>query len=129
MGLNPSPGRHLKALVITGALVVLAACSGSTTKAATPPPPNAAVTVVLHNIAFNPQTVTIKAGQTVAWKFDDGTIVHNVTFNSFASNDLSSGYYTHTFTAPGTYRYVCTIHSNMTGVVIVTPAPATTAAP
>ncbi len=80
--------------------------------------------VVLKNIAFNPpQTVTIKAGQTVAWKFDDGSIVHNVTGSGWASNDMDSGYYTHTFTAPGTYDYQCTIHSGMTGVVIVTAAP------
>jgi plastocyanin len=34
---------------------------------------------------------------------------------------MTSGTYSHTFTTPGTYHYQCTIHSGMTGVVIVTP--------
>jgi len=117
--------RGVRAVLAALSLVVLVAC-GSSTPTAAPPPPDAAVTVVLHNIAFNPQTVTIKAGQTVAWKFDDGSIVHNVTFATFASSDMDSGYYTHTFTTPGTYNYQCTIHSGMTGVVIVTGAAAPT---
>jgi plastocyanin len=109
----------VRAAILLAILVLVSACGGGT-PAAAPPPPNAAVTVDLHNIAFNPRTVTIKAGQTVAWHFDDGSIVHNVTGNGWASSDLDTGYYTHTFTTPGTYNYQCTIHSGMDGTVIVT---------
>lgn len=114
--------RGLRLAGVVLAFVIFAACSSSTPTVAAPPPPNAAL-VVLKNIAFNPPTVTIKAGQTVAWKFDDGSIVHNVTGNGWASSDMNRGYYTHTFATPGTYNYQCTIHSGMTGVVIVTAAP------
>jgi plastocyanin len=110
--------RRVIALAATAAL--LAGCAGSS-PAAVPPPSGTAVTVDIKNIAFNPKSVTIHATQTVAWKFDDGSIVHNVVGNDWRSPDRTSGYYTHTFTAPGTYAYRCTIHSNMTGEVIVTP--------
>lgn len=112
--------RLLRAVLLVAALVILAACGGSSASAQ-PPPPNAAVTDIIKNIAFNPYTVTVKVGQTVAWKFDDGTIAHNVTFANFASNDMTSGYYTHTFNTAGTFTYRCTIHSNMDGTVVVTP--------
>lgn len=105
------------------AMTTVVACgSSSSSNSSSPPPPNAAVVVTLKNIAFNPATVTIKVGQTVAWHFDDGSIVHNVTSStqSWRSSDQDSGYYTHTFTAPGTYPYTCTIHSGMDGKVIVT---------
>lgn len=111
--------KTLRAVVLFGALLLLAACGKSIPAA--PPPPNSAL-VIIKNIAFNPNKVTIKVGQTVAWKFDDGTIAHNVTFANFASNDMTSGYYTHTFTTAGTFAYRCTIHSNMDGTVVVTPS-------
>lgn len=112
--------KALRALVLVAGLVVLAAC-GSSSPAAAPAPPNSAL-VIIKDIAFNPHTVTIKVGQTVAWKFDDGTIAHNVSFTNFASNDQTSGYYTHTFNTAGTFQYRCTIHSDMDGTVVVTPS-------
>jgi plastocyanin len=109
-------------LSIVGALAVVTACGGrsAASSPAVPPPPNAAAIVVMRNIAFVPQTVTIHVGQTVAWEFDDGTTAHNVTFPGFASPDRTSGYYSHTFTTPGTFPYQCTIHRGMDGTVIVT---------
>ena len=38
----------------------------------------AAATVEIKNYAFNPTTVTIQAGQTVQWNFDDNGVAHNV---------------------------------------------------
>jgi plastocyanin len=110
--------RALWAAILVGALLILAACGKSTPAA--PAPANSAL-VDIKNIAFNPNKVTVKVGQTIAWKFDDGTIAHNVTFSSFASNDQTSGYYTHTFNTAGTFQYRCTIHSDMDGTVVVTP--------
>jgi plastocyanin len=103
------------------ALLVVTACRGGSLGSTQPPPPNAAVVVDIHNAAFNPQSVTIHAGQTVAWKFDDDPIAHNVTGDGWASADQTGGYYSHRFTAAGTYDYRCTIHSNMAGQVVVTP--------
>lgn len=111
-----------RAAFMVVALAALAACGASSPAAKSEAPPaNVARTVDVRNIAFNPKSVTIHPGQTVAWKFDDGTIPHNVVGTDWRSPDRTSGYYTHTFAAPGTYAYRCTIHSNMDGQVVVTP--------
>lgn len=104
--------------------------------------PEGAVTVGMSDIvAFVPATVTIRAGQSVAWK-NTSVSIHNVVddLNKATNNvdvhlpagvkPFDSGYmqpgqvYTRTFSVPGIYRYVCTLHesSGMKGVVIVRPA-------
>jgi plastocyanin len=112
--------RWLAAIAV---VVILAACGCSShpTSDGFAVPANVGATVELKNIAFNPPMVTIKSGQQVVWKFDDGSIAHNVTGDGYRSNDMSSGIYIHKFTSAGTYHYQCTIHSGMTGEVIVTP--------
>ncbi|MBV9444426.1 MAG: cupredoxin family copper-binding protein [Streptosporangiaceae bacterium] len=83
--------------------------------------PVAADSVTIHNFAFGPQVVTIKAGTTVHWKNGDAE-AHTVTSDSgaFDSPVLQPGAsYSHTFTKPGTYSYHCTIHPFMTGKVVV----------
>jgi plastocyanin len=74
----------------------------------------------MKGIRFSPATVTIRRGQTVTWKFDDGSIPHNVVATRFhSSSTKSSGTYTVRFTRAGTYSYVCTIHPGMQGKVVV----------
>lgn len=85
------------------------------------PPPPAAVIVTARNVAFTPQSATIHTGETVAWRFDDGVIAHDVSGAGWHSPVRTSGYYTHVFDAPGTFAYRCTIHSGMDGSVVVTP--------
>lgn len=113
-----------RCLVLVLAASALAACGGSSKSGATAPTvpvANLGATVRLKNIAFNPGSVTIRAGQAVAWAFNDGSIPHNVTGTGFASVTESSGTYIHTFDQAGTFKYVCTIHSGMDGTVVVTP--------
>ena len=104
-------------------VAILAACGSSSNSSASSggAPSNLGATVELKNNAFNPPAVTIKSGQSVLWKFDDGSIAHNVTGDGYRSSDMSSGTYSHKFTSAGTYHYQCTIHSGMTGQVIVNP--------
>lgn len=107
------------------ALTAVTACGGRSADTKPPPtPPRAAVTVTIRNIAFHPSVVTIKAGQTVGWWFDDGRTVHNVSAadNQWGSADASAGYFIHAFATPGTFQYICTIHTNMAGAVVVTPS-------
>jgi plastocyanin len=84
--------------------------------------------VVVKNFGFAPQTVTIKAGQTVEWNWTSGS--HNVVSGAGCAPDgkFSSGAVTtapatfkHTFDAPGTYDYFCDPHCSMgmVGKVIV----------
>ncbi len=83
--------------------------------------PVAANSVAIHNFAFGPQGVTVKAGTTVHWTNND-TEPHTVTSDTGAFNSpvLQPGAsYSFTFTKPGTYSYHCTIHPFMTAKVMV----------
>ncbi len=83
--------------------------------------PVAADAVTIHNFAFGPQVVTVKAGTTVHWTNSDAE-AHTVTSDTGAFNSpvLQPGAgYSFTFTKPGTYSYHCSIHPFMTGKVVV----------
>lgn len=91
--------------------------------------------------SFNPREVTIKAGDSILWK-NSSKEIHTVSAdsaralkkesvslpsgaNSFHSGEIQPGKtWRTTFSVPGTYKYVCTLHENrgMTGVVIVKPS-------
>jgi plastocyanin len=75
--------------------------------------------VSINNFKFNPETVTIKVGQTVLWKNEDQAS-HTVALDDAESPELFRGdAWTHTFTKAGTYNYVCGIHPSMHGTVVV----------
>ncbi len=79
--------------------------------------------VDIKGFAFNPGTVTIKAGETITWTNSD-TAPHTVTDisgpESFKSDPVApGGSFSHTFTKPGKYTYKCSIHPTMNGVVVV----------
>jgi plastocyanin len=111
--------RCVVAAIAFGALAVSCGGSSSSSHSSATVPANAGAVVDAKNIAFNPSTVTVKAGQTVAWKFDDGSVPHNVVGEGFHSPDMSSGVFTHTFGQAGDFKYECTIHGGMNGDVIV----------
>jgi len=76
----------------------------------------------MKGMVFSNTNLQIKTGTTVMWMNDDNT-THTVTANdgSFDSGNIAAGgSFSHTFTAVGTVAYHCKIHSNMTGVVVVT---------
>lgn len=77
-------------------------------------------TVVIEDLAFAPETLTVKAGDTVTWVWKDGSIDHDVSGDGFASEVMSEGSFRNRFDDPGTYDYVCTLHPNMTGAIEVT---------
>jgi plastocyanin len=92
--------------------------SGSPTPAGRPEPG----TVILRDIEFKPATITVKAGDTVTWRFEDKGISHDVVADdeSFKSEVQDSGRFRHTFDTPGTYTYKCSLHpTQMTGTVTV----------
>ena len=70
---------------------------------------------------FSPQTLTTNAGATVTWTNAD-SIAHSSVADAGqwkADNIAARGTFQFTFATPGTYTYKCTIHSGMTGAVIV----------
>lgn len=77
------------------------------------------VEVKIEDFAFNPDSVTISPGDTVRWTNLD-LFTHTVTGPDFSSGTLRDGdSYEFTFTREGTYRYYCSIHASMEGVVTV----------
>ena len=119
-------GRSAALLPLAAALVVgLTACGSSRAAGGNAPAPaggtSSSTTVTVENFAFTPKTLTVKSGATVTWKFRDA-VPHNVKAGdgSFASANLGKGKsYSFTFTAAGTFNYVCTIHPGMAGTVVV----------
>ncbi len=104
---------------------VLSACASSpaTTSSQGVPVTGNEVKVTISNFAFDPATITVKAGQTVVWTNED-TASHTVVAddNSFQSPSIPTGQtYSHTFTTAGTVSYHCSIHPKMKATVIVTP--------
>jgi plastocyanin len=76
--------------------------------------------VVIEDLAFEPETLTVEVGDTVTWTWMDGAIAHDVAGDDFQSEAMSEGSFRHRFDEPGTYEYVCTLHPNMTGTIEVT---------
>jgi plastocyanin len=79
--------------------------------------------VVIDNFAYQPATLTVKAGTKVTWVNRDD-VPHTATSTArpkrFDSRTLDTDdQFSHVFTAPGTYEYFCAVHPNMTGRVIV----------
>ncbi|MDP6659052.1 MAG: cupredoxin domain-containing protein [Candidatus Poseidoniia archaeon] len=78
----------------------------------------------INNFAFDPDEVTIVAGDSVTWYNVDSSshTVKNDT-GEFDSGNLASGQeFSHIFQAAGNYSYHCGIHETMTGVVHVEKA-------
>jgi amicyanin len=85
--------------------------------------------VAIADFAFAPATLTITVGDTVTWTNEDA-VEHTATSTggAFDSGLLAQGEsFSFTFTAAGTYDYLCTPHPTMTGRIVVLAATATAA--
>ena len=77
--------------------------------------------VVVDNFSFAPATTAVPVGSTITWTNRDD-VPHNIvsTERKFKSPVLDTDEkFSHTFDAPGTYKYYCSIHPKMTGEVVV----------
>jgi plastocyanin len=114
------------ALVLSGCGQSAADSAAATTLALASPAASPAVLdtapqVVIANFTFTPSPLTITVGARIAWVNHDD-IPHTVTDTqhrySSAGLDTNDSF-AHTFDAPGTYSYYCTLHPKMTGSIIV----------
>jgi plastocyanin len=122
---------HLLFSTVCAVLIILACtaagCSSSpapSSASSVQPAAPGGNTISIKNFAFEPSTLTVKAGTTVTWVNNDGashTIVSDTGSPvSFSSDPFATGAsYTFTFTQPGTYPYHCSIHPAMKGEIIV----------
>jgi plastocyanin len=101
-------------IVILISLLVIAGCSSAVDKKG-----NDVDTVQIKDSAFNPATLTVDAGTTVVFINVDKE-AHKLKSTTFNSNNMKKGdSYSHTFTEQGSYDYICDIHPEMTGKIVV----------
>lgn len=123
-GLPGAAGTGNPTSAMSGMTMAMTAPSGGTSAGGAAPAPVAGNAVAIKNFAFSPAALTVKVGTTVTWTNQD-TDAHTVTSQNntgpLASAALNTGQaYSYTFTKPGTYSYLCTIHPFMTATVTVT---------
>jgi len=79
--------------------------------------------VEIKAFKFIPQEITINAGETVRWVNNEKRQYHSVWFESLGEEEAETFFpdenYERTFDKPGTYRYRCGPHEEMTGVIHV----------
>jgi plastocyanin len=139
---------HWQRVALATMVVALAACGGSadsgayTTPTNPTPPTNpgnqnpgsvSTNSVTVSSASFDPANITIAVGSTVNWTWNscsDGgyggystCVSHAIVFDDgsgIASATQSSGTFSRTFQAAGTYKYHCAIHGqSMSGQVTV----------
>jgi plastocyanin len=115
------PGSVPVGLLVLVLTITSTACrAGSTGSAADAAPVTGVTGVVAKDLRFQPAAIQVPAGTEVAWRFDDGSVPHNVKGDGFASQNQTKGSFAHRFERPGEYRYTCTLHAGMDGRVVVT---------
>jgi plastocyanin len=103
--------------------LALGAMAGLLTAAimAASPARAADIEVKIDNFVFNPQQITVKAGDTVTWVNHDD-IPHTVTSKTMAFRSKAmdtDDKFSFTFATPGTFPYFCALHPHMTGTIVV----------
>ena len=95
--------------------------SAGTPVAAAPAAGDSVVRIDLRDLAYRPASIEIEAGTTVEWVNGD-PLAHTVTAadTTFDSGLIEPGRsWRRTFTVPGTWRFACTPHPFMRGVIVV----------
>jgi plastocyanin len=107
----------LPAAAVLVATVVAAGCGGT----ATSEPVATTKVSMAKSYRFDPKTIEIKAGDTVTWTNNDN-FTHTVKVDGQDDHKVGRGdSVSITFDKPGSYHYICTLHSkDMSGTVIVT---------
>jgi plastocyanin len=74
----------------------------------------------IDNFTFEPKELTVKVGTTVTWTNRDDIPHTVVCAGKFRSKTMDTdGTFSFTFTAAGDYKYFCSLHPHMTGMVKV----------
>jgi plastocyanin len=115
----PRPRRLLLPLLLVLTFTLAACQSGSAASPADTPPVRGVTTVDAKDLKFLPPAIEVGPGTEVTWRFDDGSVPHDVKGDGFASEVQSRGTFSHRFTRAGEFRYRCTLHAGMEGRVVV----------
>ena len=116
-------------VVLVAAAAALSACTSPLAGACTPKGATATTASAVKLVAdsqkqgaYQPDRVTVQAGQSITWTWEDQGNQHSVSADdgSFESCLQGAGStFTTTFAKAGTYAYHCSIHPQMKGTVTV----------
>ena len=116
---------RMRTEILFHAILIAALMVGIGSVRAGEPAPPVERQVIIRDYTFEPDTLTVPVGATVTWvNHDDEAHAVESKDKGFPSSKLleRGGKYSYTFTAPGTYKYLCSVHSFMMGKIIVTEA-------
>jgi plastocyanin len=123
-----------RTLKLVAVAVVALALSGAAAAAANAPqkPRSKPKEVSVADFYFGPEKLTLKKGQSVDWVWAEGnTYPHDVhlksgpkglkekTSYSTKTTAVTDAEFEKTFTTPGTYKFICTIHPTQMHMTIV----------
>src|SRR6266704_995196 len=78
--------------------------------------------IEIKDVAFNPQTITVKSGDKTTWINRDAeqhtTVSVETQFKKSTALDTDQEF-TITAGTPGNYTYYCSVHPKMTGTIVV----------
>ena len=78
------------------------------------------VKVTIDNFTFAPAELKVKVGDTVTWTNHDDIPHTVVSAGKYRSKTMDTDdHFTFTFTAAGDYKYFCSLHPHMTGMIKV----------
>lgn len=130
------PSVNLLVLALSAAILGCGGGGSSSAGITNPPPPNppppngSTLALSVMNNHFSPANDSVGVGATLTWTWDSCTgdgyggtqcTAHSVKFDDGpASSIQSSGTFTRTFMAAGTYPYHCAVHGTaMSGMITV----------
>ena len=107
----------LPAVALLAAALFVAGCGGG---AESSQPVATTEVAMVTSYRFDPKAIEVEAGETVTWTNEDN-FTHTVQVDGQGDHEVGQGESVSiTFDDPGTYDYVCTLHSkDMQGTVIV----------
>jgi plastocyanin len=111
---------RLYALAIATA-VMSTAMSGTSARAGQDIKPAKTAAIDIDNFKFGMASIDVVVGTTVIWTNHDD-VPHTVVSSKkiFKSPPLDTGEaFSHTFNEAGTFEYYCSVHSRMTGKIVV----------
>lgn len=116
--------------IVIACMVVVALGGAAAASAQAPKPKPARVTV--NDFYFGPEAVTIKKGASVNWVWSEtNSYPHDVHLKSGPSGlkqkasystkttAVTGAQFKKTFTTPGTYHFICTIHPTQMHLTVV----------
>jgi amicyanin len=76
--------------------------------------------VTIDNFTFSPPELKVKVGDTVTWTNHDDIPHTVVSAGKYRSKTMDTDdHFSFTFTAAGDYKYFCSLHPHMTGMIKV----------